>query len=294
MVGIVGSGKSTYAKELAEKENAVIHSSDDLRVELFGDVMDQVHNDIIFKELHRRIHADLKVGKNVCYDSTNIGYKKRIATLLELRNYDVEKIAIVMATPYEDCLLRNQQRERKVPEWVMKKMYMNFTLPQLREGFSEIKFVWSFDSSLYNADHLIKRLCNIRQDNKHHKLSIGYHCIACKDNLKEQDANLQLAGLLHDIGKEKTKKFEDGKGNPTMDAHYYGHASVSAYDAIFYLKGFYECSDEDILYICALIVHHMQMYNLESEKAKKKFIKLVGKELYEKLLILNNADINAH
>ena len=37
MVGLVGSGKSTYAKQLAEETNAIICSSDAIREELCGD-----------------------------------------------------------------------------------------------------------------------------------------------------------------------------------------------------------------------------------------------------------------
>ena len=37
MVGLVGSGKSTYAKQLAEETNAIICSSDAIRKELCGD-----------------------------------------------------------------------------------------------------------------------------------------------------------------------------------------------------------------------------------------------------------------
>ena len=38
MVGLPGSGKSTYAKELAERTNAKICSSDAIREELTGDI----------------------------------------------------------------------------------------------------------------------------------------------------------------------------------------------------------------------------------------------------------------
>ena len=40
MCGLVASGKSTKAKELAKEYNATIYSSDALREEMFGDVND--------------------------------------------------------------------------------------------------------------------------------------------------------------------------------------------------------------------------------------------------------------
>ena len=56
MIGFVGSGKNSYhAKELAEEYDATVFSSDALREEMFGDVNHQADNDILFKELHKRV-----------------------------------------------------------------------------------------------------------------------------------------------------------------------------------------------------------------------------------------------
>ena len=79
MVGLPGSGKSTYAKQLSEETNAVICSSDTIREELYGDENSQDNNDEVFKILHSRIKENLKNGKNVIYDATNINSKRRKA-----------------------------------------------------------------------------------------------------------------------------------------------------------------------------------------------------------------------
>ena len=42
MAGLVGSGKSTYAKQLAEETNAIICSSDAIREELYGDEIHKI------------------------------------------------------------------------------------------------------------------------------------------------------------------------------------------------------------------------------------------------------------
>ena len=85
MCGLVASGKSFVANQLALKENAVIHSSDELRIELFGDVNEVDKNGEVFQELHKRIKDDLKKGKNVIYDATNLNHKKRKGFLEELK-----------------------------------------------------------------------------------------------------------------------------------------------------------------------------------------------------------------
>ena len=51
-VGLVASGKSTYARKLVNDTDAIILSSDALRWELFGDETDQEHNQQVVQELH--------------------------------------------------------------------------------------------------------------------------------------------------------------------------------------------------------------------------------------------------
>ena len=69
LVGLPGSGKSTYSKT---QKDFVIHSSDALREELYGDENCQDNNTDLFAILHSRIKTDLIDGKNVIYDATNI------------------------------------------------------------------------------------------------------------------------------------------------------------------------------------------------------------------------------
>lgn len=79
LVGLAGAGKSTYAKTL--RGNYAIHSSDDLRKEMFGDENEnsKENNEKLFTELHKRIKDDLRKGVNVIYDATNLNRKRRIA-----------------------------------------------------------------------------------------------------------------------------------------------------------------------------------------------------------------------
>lgn len=293
MVGLPASSKSTIADELSIKGNAIIHSSDNLREKLFGDINECNRNEELFKVLHRRIKEDLKNGNNVIYDATNISHKKRKIFLDQLKNVDCRKICYLVATPYEICLEQNLHRERKVPEYVIKKMYLSFYIPQYYEGWDEINIVWNYNLYDFPFDEL-KEKTNISQDNPHHTLTIYDHCVKCRDNVKEQtdDIHLNIAALYHDIGKVFTKQFKNSKGEDTDIAHYYNHHLVSAYDSLFYLK---KCnlSKEDILEITNYIQWHMQPFFMDTEKAKSKFINLVGQEFYDKLLILHEADKRA-
>ena len=67
------------------------------------------------------------------------------------------------------------------------------------------------------------------------------------------------------------------------------HHLVSAYDSLFYIDEY-----NDILLRANYIQWHMQPFFMETEKAKNKFIKLVGQEFYDNLMILHQADLLAH
>jgi len=198
-----------------------------------------------------------------------------------------------MATPYEDCLKQNQIRQRQVPEYVVKKMYLNFYIPQKYEGWDDIKIEWNYKDEDFPFDTL-SEITDISQDNPHHTLTIRDHCFKCFEVIKTTNPILKEAACYHDIGKVFTKGFKDARGEPSDIAHYYQHHLVSAYNAMFYLRKNPIWSDDDILEMCNYIQWHMRPFDISTEKAKIKFINLVGQEFYDNLMILHNADIEAH
>lgn len=137
MCGLPGSGKSRYAESIYVATptiaKPVIHSSDKLRAELFGDEATQKSNNKLFAELHRRIKNDLINGKDVIYDATNIKKKKRIHFLKELHTIRCFPVCVVMATEYKACLFNNSKRKRVVPDDVIKRMQCNWTPPHYNE-----------------------------------------------------------------------------------------------------------------------------------------------------------------
>ena len=300
MVGLVGSGKTVKAQELAEQYNAMVFSSDSLREELFGDVNEQSRNQELFTELHKRIKDFLREGKSAIYDATNIDYKKRMSFLAELKKIPCEKICVLMATPYEECLKRNAERERKVPEYVIERMYRNFDIPWYYEGWDDIQvkygeyenyFGWPWDWIAKAEDY--------NQYNSHHVLTLGEHCRQTGRNVIKIDTERRpimstemiYAALLHDAGKMFTQTFKNSKGEVTEQAHYYNHERVGSYDSLFYETS---CSN---LYVSTLIRWHMQPYFWEkdnNEKLQNKYRKLWGKQLYQDIMTLHTADKEAH
>lgn len=294
MIGLPASGKSTQAKILSEQFNAKIHASDEIRKEL--NIIEQTEENCreVFDLLHKRIKNDLKDGNNVIYDATCISYKRRMIFLQELKKIDCEKICYFMATPYFDCVKNNESRENKVPKEVITRMYKNIYVPQYFEGWNKIEIIWNFDRSKYNSYDLFNNLCDISQDNPHHTLTIGHHCLKCAELLTDNPF-LFLAGTYHDISKKFCKSFINSKGEKTETAHFYQHHLVSAYMALFYLKNDYRfnLNDKDILEICKLITWHMQFYFIENEQQRLKYENLLGKEFWNELTVLHDADKEA-
>ena len=297
MVGLPASGKSTKAQEYAKAYNAIIFSSDALRKELYGDESIQGDNTKLFNTLHRQIKTHLKNGYSAIFDATNISYKKRMAFLSELKNIPCEKICVLMATPYEECLKRNAERERKVPENVIERMYRSIDVPWYYEGWDDIQieygecenyFGWPWD--------WIESVDDYNQHNSHHALTLGEHCRQtmcnvdklCAEPWSIASTELRYAALLHDEGKVFTQTFKNSKGEITEQAHYYNHERVGSYDSLFYEMACYN------LYVAVLIRWHMQPYFSKEEKTKSKYRKLWGEDLYHDIMILHEADKISH
>jgi predicted kinase len=293
MVGLPASGKSTYANELAQQYNAEIFSSDKLREEMFGDINDQEHNAEVFQEMHKRIKNCLESGNSAVMDSTNISSKRRRAFVQELNNIKCEKHCVIMATPYEQCLENNKNRDRLVPSDVIDNMYRRWNTPAYFEGWDNIQVKYWDDSE--NSEHiLISVYCHINdnQNNPHHTMTLGSHCLAAGNSF-ENDTLLNFAGLLHDIGKPYVKSFTNSKGETTEIAHYYGHENIAAYEALFF--DYY--GNANALDVSLLVNLHMQPYHWERDnniKLRDKYKKLWGEELFDLVMKLHEADKAAH
>lgn len=293
MIGLPASGKSTIAKEIAERENAVIISTDDLRQELLNDVNSQENNNLIFKEAERRLKTNIEAGRNVIFDATNINYKKRRDWLNRFNKYAVKKIGILVATPYEECLERNAWRERKVPEEVIKRMYFNFYIPQYYEGFNDIQIVHN-ETLPVKLDNLLKKM-DMSQDNPHHTLTLKEHCMKVQEIINSQEHRYYMRdiGLLHDIGKIETKTFVNTKGEKTDVAHYYNHEKVGAYISCLNIDELWQLTTPDLINRANLIQWHMLLHFDLSEKTITKYKNMLGESTWKDLELLHKADCEA-
>lgn len=134
LCGIPGSGKTTLAKQLSERNGAVLHSVDDIP-NAWGDpdIDGKFRNQWI-----DNIKTDLQNGNGVVCDSTALTSFDRKWLLNELSDFDCKKILMVKAVPIEECLRRNANRDRKVPEEQIRLSAYLLEAPTEDEGWDEI------------------------------------------------------------------------------------------------------------------------------------------------------------
>ena len=290
LIGLPASGKSTIS-ERYKLSGYNIHSSDELRLHKFGNLDGENAYADVFKELYDNIISDLKNGKDVVLDATNLSSKRRIAFLQFINSKTkCKKVAHVVATPYNDCINRDLKRDKKVGSNVIERMYKSFQMPCKEEGFDSIVMEYSYDDNSIEKYDMIKELEILRkipQCNPYHTLTIGNHCVEVYTKLYERKSEIAIAGLLHDFGKKFCMSFKDSSGRISDTAHFYNHENCSAYDSMFYLK---EYSVEQKVRIAVLINMHMKLSCGIGEKSIEKYKKLYGEEFWEDLALLNKAD----
>jgi predicted kinase len=144
MVGAPGSGKSTYAAKLAETENAVIISGDEVRAELYGsaDILGKWHE--IWDRIDELVSESC--GMPVILDGTHCREDYRKEAIALLRSYGYDRVeAMVIDSSLATCLARNFQRTRHVPDYVIKEMHNNLqqSLKTItEEDFESINFIY--------------------------------------------------------------------------------------------------------------------------------------------------------
>lgn len=143
LIGIPGSGKTTYSKELAVKYNAKVISTDKVRQTYVG-----IDEKEVFPTVYRLCSEELKNGLNVILDATHITPKvrKRTFDTLDQHGVSYEKVAYYFDTPVEVCLKRVEKRNQDpnelfLPLEVIESYGNNIIVPTKEEGFSEIYII---------------------------------------------------------------------------------------------------------------------------------------------------------
>lgn len=143
LIGLPGSGKTTFARSLLQNDEGWVHLASDgitQRNHLPGQSID---NQNTFEEMYRETACHLESGNNVIYDATNLASKRRKSVLNRIGKFQPETEAIVFLTPYKVLKSRNSRRQdaERVPDPIMERYIRAFQFPRKDEKFDCIRIL---------------------------------------------------------------------------------------------------------------------------------------------------------
>lgn len=143
MMGMAGSGKSTYAKSILKEDEKYV-SRDEIRFALVPENEDYFSKEgMVFNLFINTISNYLRQGFTVYADAIHLNKKSRNKIIHALSIEPDEIEVIYMNTPLDLTLERNSFREgrARVPNTVIKAMYNSIELPTKDEGISKLTIV---------------------------------------------------------------------------------------------------------------------------------------------------------
>lgn len=151
-------------------------------------------------------------------------------------------------------------------------------------GDHVFKTLKAYPEPLFQIIPELEKAQGFLQNNPHHKLDVYEHILLSVSNAPK-DLEIRLALLFHDTGKPFCYTQENGIG------HFYGHSKISAEIAEKTLK-ILKYDSKTKANVISLIAHHGDELTASPESVRRK-LNRYGKELFEKLLEVKQADTMA-
>ncbi|TAF55291.1 MAG: hypothetical protein EAZ61_04510 [Oscillatoriales cyanobacterium] len=146
LIGIPGSGKTTFAEQWCHHDPRLCHiSTDAIRHRLYGDAIEQGVWTDIEREILKQAGQAIAQQQAILYDATNAQRPHRFAILQHLTQHfqalqpdrPIHFYGWQFNTSLEVCHQRNRHRHRTIPPAILDEMYDALTTfpPDRAEGF---------------------------------------------------------------------------------------------------------------------------------------------------------------
>lgn len=144
LIGVPGSGKSTWIKNQPWAKDAVVVSTDN-HVEDYAEKMGKTYSEVFDKYMPIAVQLMtddvINASKNnldIIWDQTSTTVASRKRKFKMLPNY--KHIAVVFTTPNAEELKKRlgNRPGKTIPDHVIRSMINNFEMPTKAEGFSDI------------------------------------------------------------------------------------------------------------------------------------------------------------
>ena len=146
LIGVPGSGKSTWIKNQNFDMSRTLIASTDDQIETLAAAAGKTYNDV-FNELiksatvamNHQVREAIQVGADIVWDQTNTSIKAR-KQKLDMIPKSYNKVAVVFPTPGAVELGRRLAGRvgKNIPDHVMRSMISGLHPPSYMEGFDQI------------------------------------------------------------------------------------------------------------------------------------------------------------
>lgn len=140
MMGLPLSGKDTYIRQYVP--NLPVISLDDIRQEL--SIEPGKDSNRVVAQALERAKQYLRKKEAFVWNATNLTKRIRGKLCRMFEQYGANVTILNIEAPYQELLIRNQKRERKIPDRVLEKMLQILEYPEPWESY-HVATVWNFN-----------------------------------------------------------------------------------------------------------------------------------------------------
>lgn len=276
-IGLMGVGKTTWAKDHCEGTGGLHLSSDGIRMQLYGTLKGQttpVQNKEVFRVMQEGLDSFSTNDSltTAYYDATNLNRKKRIQVYTWAKSRGITVIAKVFLKPLQDLLNCNDRRDEgeQVPEDIIRERYKDLQVPRLGVDCDEVQVEGVMSDFRYEIYEGLSE----NHDSPHHAESIKEHILLTLLGCQEFEGQPYYQQLLdvaghHDLGKAVCRKVDTEdlphknyfrEQNNGLYCTYMGHAEVSACYYLAYMNEEGLLDDKKSQQVLEAIFQHMNAH----------------------------------